>query len=179
MVRCTYERVYVVECQTPNYFYVGTTLREMFKRQHEHEAGHGAKWTIKHGFKRLLFNRLVPEGTSGTLEDDLTKYLMSVYGWGRVRGGNYVFVHCRNKNWLPLEFRNLRARDVLPLHLRPVSKFATELSRLVDAFEFSRSLHDADELNPDPFPEPVLGGLPQKEHHVLPAHAFAEPLGAD
>ena len=39
----TYERVYVVECLTPNHFYVGTTLREMFQRQHEHEAGYEAR----------------------------------------------------------------------------------------------------------------------------------------
>ena len=174
----TYERVYVVECNTPNYFYVGTTLREMFKRQHEHEAGYGSKWTRKHGFKRVVFNRLVPVGTSGRLEDDLTKYLMSIYGWGRVRGGKYVFVHCREKSWLPLEFRSLGARDVLPLHLRPVSKFATELRRLVDAFKFSSRFHHPNELNTDPFAEPVLGGLPQEEHHVFPAHPAPVALRA-
>ena len=174
----TYERVYVVECETPNHFYVGSTVREMFKRQHEHEAGYGSLWTRKHGFKRMMFNRLVPVGTSERLEDDLTKHLMSIYGWGQVRGGKYVFVRSFRTEWLPPEFRALGPRDVLPLHRRPVSKLATELRRLVNAFQFSRSLHHPNELNADPLPEPVLGGPAQKEHHVLPAHPVPVALGA-
>ena len=139
----TYERVYVVECKTPNHFYVGTTLREMFKRQHEHEDGWGSRWTKHHGFKRLLFNRLVPVGTSQTLEDDLTKHLMSIYGWGQVRGGKYVFVRSFRTEWLPPEFRALGPRDVLPLHLRPVSQLPAELGALVNRFEVFCGLEHA------------------------------------
>ena len=171
----SYERVYVLECRTPDHFYVGTTLREMSVRQREHEAGYGSRWTHRHGVKRVMFDQIVPTGTSGTLENDLTKHLMSVFGWGRVRGGDYVFVRCQNRDWLPLA----GPRDVLPLHLRPVSKFAPELRGLVNAFELSRCLHDSDQLYPDPLPEPLLCGSAQKEHHVLPAHPVAVPLGAN
>ena len=93
----TYERVYVVECPRKNYFYVGSTLREMFLRESEHEAGYGSRWTRHHGFKRVLFSRLVPVGSSTVLENELTKYLMAKFGWGRVRGGDYVFVRCKSK----------------------------------------------------------------------------------
>ena len=139
----SYERVYVIECRTPDHFYVGTTLREMFVRQREHEAGYGSRWTHRHGVKRVMFDQIVPTGTSGTLENDLTKHLMSVFGWGRVRGGDYVFVRCQSRDWLPLAFRSLGARDVLPLHLRPVSELPAELATLLNRFEVFCGLENA------------------------------------
>ncbi len=83
-----YPRVYVCELQTPDHFYVGTTLREPHYREREHAEGKGSKFTRLHGFKRMLFAQLVPPGTSGRLEDDLTVALMCRFGWGACRGGD-------------------------------------------------------------------------------------------
>ena len=41
--------LYVVECVTPNTWYVGTTCREKHKRFEEHFAGVACKWTMRHG----------------------------------------------------------------------------------------------------------------------------------
>ena len=159
----TYERVYVIECRTRSrtgpYLYVGTTLRIMEDRLTEHQDGWGSRWTTRHGCKRLVCAHLVPTGTSGTMENELTRYLMAEFGWGNVRGGDYVFVECKSRLWLPPEFRELGPGDVLPLHLRPMSKFPAELLRLVNAFEVGRGLENANELNPDALPEPVLSGV--------------------
>ena len=179
----SYERIYVVECVDHNYFYVGTTLREMFKREEEHAAGYGSRWTHRHGFRRVMFCQLVPTGTSTILENELTKYLMARFGWGFVRGGDYVFVRCRSRLWLPRAFRDLgpedRSRHVLELHAGSVSKFPTELRRLIDGFEMSRRFQHADHLNTDPLPEPVVGGVPEQIHHVLPGHSVPVPLRAE
>ena len=177
-----YERVYVLECETRNkngsYLYVGTTFRIMSERLAEHEEGWGSRWTAWHGYKRLLCACLVPEGTSNKLENELTRHLMAEFGWGNVRGGNYVFVRCKSKFWLPPEFRALGPRDVLPLHLRPVSKFPSELLRLIDAFQVGRGFQHPDELDPDPLAEPVLGGVAQERHHVGALHPVSVALRA-
>ena len=131
-----YPRVYVCELTTPNYFYIGTTLREPQHREREHREGWGSQFSKKHGFKRMLFAQLVKPGTARALEDDLTVALMCRYGWGACRGGNFVAQKERVlRRWLPPCLRDLLPTDVLPLHERPVSKFPTELSALVNRFE--------------------------------------------
>jgi len=140
----SYPRVYVCELDTPNHFYIGTTLREPHHREREHAEGNGAKFTTKHGFKRMLFAQLVEPGTSGRLEDDLTIALMCRYGWGACRGGDRT---AQNESvlrrYLPEVLRTLGPRDVLPLHLRPVSQFPAELGALINRFEVFRGLEDA------------------------------------
>ena len=173
----TYERVYVIQCYDST-FYVGSTLREMHDRWEEHRQGYGSRWTAHHGVKRVLCCTLVEKGTSGTLEDELTRYLMRKYGWGRVRGGKWVFLKCRSRWWLPKEFRDLGPRDVLPLHGGAVSHFSPELLRLIDAFEAACRLQDPNHLDADSFPKPVLGGVADHLHHVPPTEPLSVPLSA-
>ena len=145
-----YERVYVCSLQTPNHFYVGTTLRVPWYRNQEHAAGHGSKFTAKHGFKKMLIMELVPTGTSGTLEDELTIELMCRYGWGAVRGGDRTAQkESTLRRFLPNVLKSLGPRDVLPLHLRPVSKFPAQLSALINRFEVVCGLENANHLNAD------------------------------
>jgi len=146
----TYPRVYVCELNAPNHFYIGSTLRLPHHREREHREGNGSRFTNKIGFKRMLFSQLVEPGTCSRLEDDLTIALMSRYGWGRCRGGNFVALHEHAlRRWLPQCLQTLAPTDVLPLHLRPVSKFATELGTLVDRFEVFCGFENSDELNTD------------------------------
>ncbi len=173
----SYERVYVLRLARRK-FYVGTTLREMRTRYAEHAEGWGSRWTTQHPPTKCLCWMRVPVGTSGKVENELTRYLMWTLGWGAVRGGDWVFVHCKHRNWLPLEVRSLGSRDVLPLHLRPMSHFRPETLRLIEAFEMRRGLKHPQHLNPDPFPEVTLGSLPDHLHHVDPAHAVPVTLRA-
>ena len=115
------------------------------------------------------------------LEDELTEWLMHQYGVRNVRGGNYV--NCRtdcyaNDWWLP---RSLRSgfRNVTGLHYRPVSKLPLELERLIDGFKVFRRLQHSNHLDAEALPDPVLGGVAQHEHHVLPAELVAPALGAE
>lgn len=140
---CPYPRVYVCELKTPDHFYVGTTLREPHHRQREHAEGWGAKFTSKHGFKRMLFAQLVEPGTSARLEDDLTLALMYRYGWGACRGGDRTAQkESVLREYLPPCLQTLGPRDVLPLHRRPVSQLPAELRTLVDRFEVLCGLED-------------------------------------
>ena len=140
---CPYPRVYVCELETPNHFYVGTTLREAHHREREHAEGWGAKFTSKHGFKRMLFAQRVKPGTSARLEDDLTLALMYRYGWGACRGGDRTAQkESVLRQYLPPCLQALGPRDVLPLHRRPVSQLPAELRTLVDRFEMFCGLED-------------------------------------
>ena len=140
-----YPRVYVCELQTPNRFYVGTTLRVPHRREREHALGHGSQFTTKHGFKRMLFATLVKCGTSSRLEDDLTLALMCRYGWGACRGGDRTAQReAVLRRYLPRCLQALGPRDVLPLHRRPVSKLPAELRALVDRFEVFCGLENPD-----------------------------------
>ena len=142
---CKYPRVYVCELETPNHFYIGTTLREAHHREREHSEGWGSKFTSKHGFKRMLFAQLVAPGTASRLEDDLTIALMCRYGWGACRGGDRTAQkeHVLRR-FLPDCLRALGPRDVLPLHLRPVSELPAQLGALVNRFEMFCGLEHAD-----------------------------------
>ena len=163
-----YCRVYVVQCKTPGYFYVGSTTRLPYMREQEHKDGWGSKWTCLHGFERMVFMSLVPQRACQQLEDALTVWLQCRYGWRFVRGGNYTAT-CENKlkKWLCPCFKGLLATDVLPLHSRPVGKFPAELRRLVNAFEMVCGFENPNHLNANVQPEPVLGGGSDHLHHVF------------
>ena len=74
-----YFRVYVAECETPGYFYVGSTVRLPHEREQEHREGWGSHWTSRHGFKRMIVMEMVPGPACDTLEDDLTVWLQCRY----------------------------------------------------------------------------------------------------
>ena len=172
-------KVYIIECRSPNHWYVGSTFRELYDRVAEHEHAFGSHWTRRHGFKRLAVWLDVPTEAASVVEDDVTEWLMHEYGVRNVRGGN--FVNCRSDCyaddwWLP---KSLRLGHVAPLHFRPVSKFPLEFGRILDAFKVFRSLEHPDHLDPQALPDPVLGGGPEQDEHVLPAELVAPALGAE
>lgn len=145
------ERVYVLRLRG-NRYYVGSTLRCVKARWSEHCTGAGSRWTKRYAPERLVCWMEVPDGYGDQVENEVTRYLMWVHGWGRVRGGKWVFVKCRAAWWLPQELRSLGPADVLPLHARPVGHFCPQSRRLVEALEVGGGLHDPDHLDPDPFP---------------------------
>ena len=73
-----YTRVYVVQCKTPGYFYVGSTSRLPYLREQEHKDGWGSKWTEKHGFERMVLMMIVPQPLCKQLEDALRKEVAEV-----------------------------------------------------------------------------------------------------
>ena len=176
-------KVYVIECMSPEHWYVGSTYRELHARIQEHEEGFGCVWTQRHGFKRMAIWADVPSAACSALEDELTEWLMHQYGVRNVRGGNYV--NCRtdcyaNDWWLPKSLCSGSGFTNVPgLHYRPVSKFPLELESLIDAFNIFRRLENANHLHTQAFPEPVLGRVAEQQEHVLPAQLVAGPLGAE
>ena len=145
-----YTRVYVIECQTPGYFYVGSTTRLPHAREVEHRDGYGSHWTSRHGFKRVIFMKLVPQPICKNLEDDLTVWLQCRLGWRFVRGGDRTAT-CEKKlkKWMHPCLKSARPTDVLPLHRRPMGKFPSELRRLINAFEVVCGFENPDHLNPN------------------------------
>ena len=160
-------KIYVIECESPDHWYVGSTYRELYERVKEHEDDYGSLWTRRHGFRRVAMWRDVPTGSCSVLEDELTEWLMHQYGVRNVRGGNYV--NCRadcyaNDWWLPKSMRS-------------GSGFTNE--SLIDAFNIFRRLEDANHLHPKALPEAVLGRVAKQQEHVLPAQLVPGPLGAE
>ena len=82
--------LYVVECETPNTFYVGTTYRFKQSRYAEHFGGWGCKWTIKHGCRRIVEEWIVGRGEASQLENEKWMELARIHGPCRVRGGMYI-----------------------------------------------------------------------------------------
>ena len=130
---------------------------------HRNAKGHGAKWCKKHGYLGMRLCMRVQPDHAADLESDLTKWLMSMFGWRRVRGGEHTKTNPAEgeKWWLPTEFRNskkgsLSFRNVLKLRLGTVSKFPSELRGLVDSFFASSGPKHPHELDTDSFPEPFL-----------------------
>ena len=138
-------RVYVVQCKTPGYFYVGSTSRLPYLREREHKAGWGCEWTKRHGFVRTVLMILCKQ-----LEDALTVWLQCRYGYRYVRGGDRTAT-CEKKlqKWMHPCLKGLLPTDVLPLHARPVGKFPAELRRLVNAFEVICGFEHPDHLDAD------------------------------
>ena len=145
-----YFRVYVVECKTPGYWYVGSTTRLPYMREREHASGFGSHWTQLHGFKRMALMELVPSGTCKALEDALTVWLQCRFGWRFVRGGDRTATSEKKlRRWLHEANQLLGPTDVLPLHARPVGEFPAELRRLVNRFEMVCGFEHADHLDAD------------------------------
>ena len=148
------DRLYVLALNKPDHYYVGISSREIFDlpdgtaygaRLLEHANGNGSRFSKKHGFKKCILHAVVPSPIASALEDDMTKYLMSWYGWQQVRGGRYVRVRDDDETyWLPREFGgnkkgSIDIGDVLKLRTGTVSKFPAELRCLVDRFRAVRS----------------------------------------
>ena len=175
-----YTKIYVIECTTPNFWYVGSTFRELYDRIDEHSSHCGSVWTRRHGFKRMAIWRDVPEEACTSLENDLTEWLMHQYGIKNVRGGDYV--NCR-KNcydsewWLPKSVRSCLG-NVPSLHYRPVSKFPLQLGRLIDTFQVFRRLQNSDHLDTKSLTDSVLRCGPKQNEHVLSTKLLAPALRA-
>ena len=187
-------KIYVVECETPFFWYVGSTFRELYARIDEHEAKYGCKWTQRHGFRRMAMWADVPSYACSVLEDELTEWLMHEYGVHN-RQLRQLRADCYSSEWwMPRSIRgnthrlpNFIARiggasslaDVPSLHFRPVSQFPLELGRLIDAFKVFRGLQNSNHLDTQPLPYPVMSRGPQQDEHVLPAELVPPALGAE
>ena len=144
-------RLYVIRCKTKGYWYVGITNRLPWERLYEHDTGTGAAWTRKHGVDCMIFSAIVPQGMANTLENDMTAYLMSLYGWAYVRGGQHV--RCKDDDrtvdfWLPLPFRTGSFGDILKLREGSVSQFLPQFRGLVNMFGKFRNSEHPNHLNP-------------------------------
>ena len=104
--------LYVIQCETPRTWYVGTTLSTMHHRLQQHRSGYGSKWTARHGCKRLKFHFQVGEGEASQLENEVWMHYARIYGPTRVRGGDVTI--CQRgtddiPDWLmPEEFGGAR-----------------------------------------------------------------------
>jgi predicted GIY-YIG superfamily endonuclease len=109
--------LYVVQCVTPNTWYVGTTIRQKHKRFQEHFDGVACKWTMRHGCKRIALSFSVPLNKASEMENDMWMYYARhVCGPERVRGGDVTIVQRHNNDsiptWLlPEEFGGTRRVD--------------------------------------------------------------------
>ena len=65
-----YTKIYVIQCETPFFWYVGSTFRELYARIAEHEGNYGCKWTQRHGFRRMSIWADVPHYACSVLEDE-------------------------------------------------------------------------------------------------------------
>ena len=92
--------LYVVQCETPRTFYVGTTIRHKKKRYKEHFEGWGCKWTKRHGCRRVVGSWTVDPGLASQLENEVWMYYARIYGPERVRGGDVTYVG-RDTDGLP------------------------------------------------------------------------------
>ena len=173
----SYERVYILQLASQK-FYVGSTFREMHCRYKEHAEGWGSRWTSSNAPVRCVCWMRVPNGMSTKVENEVTRTLMSTRGWGAVRGGDWVFVRCKHRSWLPHEMRSLGPTDVLPLHRSSMGHLAPESRRLIESFELACGLENPEHLNADAFPEVTLSGLANHFHHVDPSHATPVALRA-
>ena len=106
--------LYVVECNTPGHYYVGTTYRLCEKRFKEHFEGWGCRWTIKHGCKRIVHKETVRRERASQLENEKWMELARIHGPTCVRGGDVTYVNFKCKTdelpgWLlPQEFGGQR-----------------------------------------------------------------------
>jgi len=150
-----HDKIYVVECREEGYWYVGSTLQELYDRADEHSGVKpgGCKWVRLHGgLKKIYFLEEVDTTEAQRIENDVTAFLMTWFGRTKVRGGDHN--NCRKDcytawlGWLP---EHLRAGDVPPLHACVMPHFPLKLRRLINRFESLSGLHHPDELYADVF----------------------------
>ncbi len=107
--------LYVVQCITPDTYYVGTTVRQKAKRFEEHFAGVGCKWTKRHGCKRIIKSFDVQHSIASQMENEVWMYYARRFGPERVRGGDVTMVQPGTDalpDWvLPQEFGGTRLVD--------------------------------------------------------------------
>lgn len=108
--------LYVIQCETPRHWYVGTTLRnDPHVRFAEHFAGYGSKWTARHGCKRIALSFRIPIDGASRVENDVWMHYARIYGPERVRGGDVTIVQRHTDSipdWLlPEEFGGARVVD--------------------------------------------------------------------
>ena len=78
--------VYVIECKTPNHYYVGET-RQYEHRIRSHKRGTGARFTSVHGFRRVIDTKYVEsESEAKKCERELTDLYIKKYGLENVAG---------------------------------------------------------------------------------------------
>jgi len=81
--------VYVIECKTPNHYYIGLTA-DYERRIRRHKEGGGARFVKVHGFKRVVrveFYELYYYAKERELK--LTEYFIHTYGIENVAGAHY------------------------------------------------------------------------------------------
>ena len=161
-----YERVYLLALEKYK-FYVGSTSREMHVRYKEHCDGSGSRWTFNNPPLRCICWMRVPNGTSGRIENELTKYMMSIRGWGNVRGGDWVFVRCKSRIWLPAELRSLGPTDVLELHASGMSHLLPQTRTLIKFLQMTGRLHDSEKVTMTRFGSHVRQNKIESFVHIL------------
>jgi predicted GIY-YIG superfamily endonuclease len=155
-----YCRLYIAKCKALEKYYVGTTTRLPYERYDEHMSGKGSYWTTRHGFEGFLICEEIDPLHGNQLETDMTKYMMAVHGWSNVRGGAHTYATDDHEDWwMPPEFKNASATDILKLRSGTVSKFPSELRRLVDCYLAVGGLEHADHLDSKPFSELLLRNI--------------------
>ena len=93
--------LYVVQCRTKGYYYVGTTLRQKHKRFEEHFDGTGCKWTRRHGCKRIVCSFPVPITKASQFENDVWMNYARRFGPTHVRGGDITIVQRHGNDNIP------------------------------------------------------------------------------
>ena len=105
--------LYIIACDTPRHFYIGTTLRLKEKRFLEHFSKEGCAWTVRHGCKKVLKSFPVPKNRASALENEMLCFFCQKYGWQGVRGGDFTYSKldkdgiCRPPEWA---FKNLEIK---------------------------------------------------------------------
>ena len=109
--------LYVIECESPGRYYVGTTYRSREKRFKEHFEGWGCRWTRKHGCKRIVHTETIDRSIASNLENKKWLELARQHGPENVRGGDVTYVNFKCESdtlpdWLlPIEFGGKRIVD--------------------------------------------------------------------
>ena len=97
---CTLSTLYVIQCETPRTYYVGSTAN-FPQRFQQHLDGYGSKWTSRHGCKKLVCKFPVPTVESQARENDVWMMYAHIYGPERVRGGDVTVVQRNNDDSIP------------------------------------------------------------------------------
>lgn len=89
--------VYVIECATPNHYYIGLT-QDFEGRIRRHMDRKGAKFTSEHGFKRVICKEeYYWEDDAKERESELTQDYIDKYGIENVAGAGWSQVR-KGKN---------------------------------------------------------------------------------
>jgi hypothetical protein len=82
--------IYVIKCQTPGFYYVGSSYRAPGMRAQEQAEGH-CVWTSRHGINRYLTKFRVPFEEMHARENEVTMFMCKRHGWRGVRGGDFTW----------------------------------------------------------------------------------------